>query len=375
MKICIDCFVDIEIRSIIQTIDCKGNCNFCEITNNYVYDTHQHTELERPFNSLLERYTIKANLDQTFPSSLTVSIKSELKNNWNIFNKLEEAQIYNFLTALCSEKFKETPEFFDDLVGIAEFGNKDYINQNTLFYGESWDDFAKELKYETRFHSGKFNSDIFKKYLNFLAEPIEQGEKLYRGRQSDSHGYPACEMGSAPVEKAREGRANPRGIPYLYLAKDLKTVLYELRVTKNNYLTVAELKLIKPGIIIDLTKIGEISPFIFESEEMLTLHIVNRRNLEMIHDEIVKPASPYESYLDYLPTQYIFDFIRNNKSIFLEDAQKNRDKHQNIIGVKYKSSLHQGGTNYVFFQDELFDKEIVGVYKIKSIDYQEIKIG
>ena len=36
-------------------------------------------------------------------------------------------------------------------------------------------------------------------------------------------------MGCPPIEKATAGRANPLGIPYLYLCHDAETTLYEVR--------------------------------------------------------------------------------------------------------------------------------------------------
>lgn len=374
MKICMNCFADMEIRSIIKAIDVKADCEVCGTKNDYVYDTKKHRNLKTLFNSLLERYTVKSKLDVDYPNGLTVSIKSEFKNNWNIFNQLEELQIYDILARICAEKYKETPEIFDDLVGIAELGNIEYLKKNTLFFSESWENFSEEIKYKTRFHSEKFNTDIFRNYLRLLAIPISKGEILYRGRRSDDEGYPSTEMGSVPSEKTQAGRANPKGIPYLYLANNIETVLYELRAVKMSYVTVAEFELIEAGQIIDLTKVDQISPFIFENEEMLTQHIVNRKNLKVIHNEIVKPASQDESYLDYLPTQYIFDFIRKHKKVLIEREYSMDEKHQEIIGVKYKSSLNPLGINYVFFKDEIFDVKNVTVYKIDNVEYQKTKI-
>src|SRR5690625_2544276 len=375
MKICINCFVDVEIRSIIQSLEYKGDCGICEALDNYVYDTNQHTVLERTFSNLLERYTTKANLNESFPRKLTVSIKSELKNNWNIFNKLEESQIYDVLIEICSEKYEEAPEFFDDLVGVAELGSNEYINKNTLFYAGSWDDFSKELKYKTRFHSKKFNTDIFSKYLSFLTVSINKDTVLYRGRMSEKKGFPINKMGSVSPEKSLSGRANPRGIPYRYLSEGVKTVPYELRATKMNYVTIAEFVLKESAEIIDLTKIEKMSPFVFEDEEMLTLHIVNRKHLERTHDEMVKPVTQYESYLDYLPTQYIFDFIRNNKNVLLGRLpSKGENNHREIIGVKYQSSLHSNGINYVFFEESYFEKRNAAVYKIDNVEYQMIEV-
>lgn len=368
MKVCIRCFVDVEIKSIIETLNCGGICDMCG-SHDFIYDTEMHTELKHPFNSLLERYTLKSRLAESFPSSLTVSIKSELKNNWNIFNELEETQIYEILISICSEKYSDSPEFFDDLVGVAELGNDKYLKENTLFYSETWEDFADELKYVTRFHSKKLNTEVLSDYLNTLAEVIDKDTVLLRGRTSDKEGRLIKDMGTVNPVKSKSGRANPKGIPYLYLANNIKTVLHELRVTKMNYATIAEFMLINNGIIIDLTKIDLISPFIFESEEMITLHIVNRNNLTKIHNEIIKPASKEESYLDYLPTQYIFDFIKKNKKMLCKSMAESESDE--IIGVKFKSSLHSEGINYVFFEESIFEKRNPKVYQVTNVAYTE----
>lgn len=134
MKICIYCFVDVEIKGVIKTLKTMGDCDICDTRNNHIYDTAKHTALERPFNSLLERYTIKTILGMEYPSNLTVSIKSELRNNWGIFNELSESQIYDILINICPEKYTETPEFFDDLVGVAELADSTYLKANTLFH-------------------------------------------------------------------------------------------------------------------------------------------------------------------------------------------------------------------------------------------------
>src|SRR5699024_9323889 len=207
----------------------------------------------------------------------------------NNFNDVEETEIYNILVEICKEKYNESPEIFDNLVGVAELGNNEYLEKNTLFFSESWENFAEEIKYKTRFHSEKFNTEIFRNYFDFLSEPVHKGMIMYRGRKSSHTGYPIEEMGSVSPDESNAGRANPKGIPYLYLANDIETVLYELRAVKKDYVTIAEFELKNNGQIIDLTKIDQISPFVFENEELLTQHIVNRRYLREIHDEIVKP--------------------------------------------------------------------------------------
>jgi len=41
--------------------------------------------------------------------------------------------------------------------------------------------------------------------------------------------FPADEMGAPPANKTTEGRVNPRGISYLYLATNPKTAVAEIR--------------------------------------------------------------------------------------------------------------------------------------------------
>lgn len=372
MKICIDCFLDHELKSIVKTLNKNGKCDVCNTEKEFIYDTKIDTALEKPFINLLERYTLKSKLGSTYPSKLTVSLKSEFKNKWNVFNNLTESQIYEILVNICSDKYRETPELFDDLVGVAELADEDYLKENTLFNAESWEDFVDELKYVTRFHSEKFNTNKFSIYLNMLAVTIHKDKKLYRGRISDNKGYDVSELGIVEPGKSKAGRANPRGISYLYLADSVKTILHELRLTKMNYVTTAEFTLKKNGNIIDLTKIEKISPFSFENEELITLHIVNKNNLERIHSEIIKPVTNEDSYLDYIPTQYIFDFIKKNKNL-LSGRKKELNSDDTIIGVKYKSSLNSKGVNYAFFSEEYFHKDNPIVYKIDEVVYTEVE--
>src|SRR5690606_32022899 len=67
---------------------------------------------------------------------------------------------------------------------------------------------------------------------------------LYRARiQSDSTPYSLDGMGKPPQELSTHGRANPAGIPYLYLASDSKTAISEVRPLKGDLVCVATLKI------------------------------------------------------------------------------------------------------------------------------------
>ena len=64
------------------------------------------------------------------------------------------------------------------------------------------------------------DENLLSRLLNYLAiEPNNVSLKWYRARiQRTEKPYNKDEMGVPPKEKASQGRANPVGIPYLYLA-------------------------------------------------------------------------------------------------------------------------------------------------------------
>ena len=71
-------------------------------------------------------------------------------------------------------------------------------------------------------------------------------------------------MGKPPYDKATAGRANPKGISYLYLSSDLSTTLYETRATLYDYMSIGEFKLLNNMNIVNLRDINKVSPFILE---------------------------------------------------------------------------------------------------------------
>ncbi|MDC4227713.1 MAG: RES family NAD+ phosphorylase [Candidatus Manganitrophus sp.] len=69
------------------------------------------------------------------------------------------------------------------------------------------------------------------------------GSDLYRARiQIDDSAIHLSEMGRPPAELARNGRANPVGIPYLYVASTPETAIAETRPHPGDLISVAKFK-------------------------------------------------------------------------------------------------------------------------------------
>lgn len=88
-------------------------------------------------------------------------------------------------------------------------------------------------------------------------------------------------------------------------------------------------------------------------------YAINKEHLNKINDEMGKITRRSDSALDYVPTQYITDFV---KSII-------HDGKAEYAGIEYKSVMHSGGDNLALF-------ECIGteVYGIDTIDYRKYVI-
>ena len=84
----------------------------------------------------------------------------------------------------------------------------------------------------------------------------------------------------------------------------------------------------------------------------------NIRAFSDIAREIAKPLRRNDSSLEYLPTQFITEFI----------------KSKGYAGVSYTSTMGTGGTNIAVFDESLFECKSVHVVEISSIEYSYSKV-
>jgi hypothetical protein len=280
-------------------------------------------------------------------------MKNILFTNWNIFNLKADA-IYRLITKLCSIRYREQPELFDGPVGIRQSQDREYLEENSILKNNCWSDFVKGIKRENRFHSDFVNTDKLFTFLRCAVKQHRKGEILFRSRIChDEKGYQREKMGAPPNDKAKGGRVNPEGISILYLADEAETTLYEIRAGVYDYVTVGRFKLLKDIEVINLANIDQISPFIgIDYGFDLTQYAMNIEHLKMIAQEISKPLRN-DNALDYLPTQYISDYIRS----------------KGYDGIEYGSTMRKQGFNLAVFDPTLFKCTSTKVYDVKSISY------
>lgn len=364
MIFCNHCFADKEIASVICAVSASniGVCPVCHHKDSHLYDTSVQNDLTPYFEELLNIYTPSTMLLKNYPIAECRYLIDDLENRWNIFSDIPRAQIYEILKSVCCDFYANAPEIFDEVVGIPEIYDKKYLKEHALLKNNDWDAFVYEIKTKNRYHSKLINFSILEKYCSFIRKTYKAGELFYRARISKQSGYPANEMSAPPTEKSSEGRANARGITCLYLSSDIDTTLHEVRAGVFDFVSVGTFILKQDITVVDLRAIAEISPFV-EGLDYLD-HAINKQYLEKLNTEMSKSLRRSDSTLDYVPTQYIVDFIKS-----IEHNGK-----QEYDGIEYNSTTNPGGYNLAIFNPDLFECTTVDVYDIEKLQYTTKKI-
>lgn len=227
----------------------------------------------------------------------------------------------------------------------------DYINDYGVARGLSWAEFSESIKHTNRFFSSNFNADVFSSFLTMVQKTYEKDTNFYRARISPNvEGFGTENMSVPPIEKRTAGRVNPDGIGVLYLSTDDKTVLNETRVTAYDYVTIGTFKNKRPLRVANISEISRVSPFLYNDE--FERFALNRKVFQEMAYEIAKPIRRNDSPLEYLPTQYIAEFV----------------KSEGYDGVEYESTLREGGINLA-----LFDESLVECIGVKTVEITNVK--
>lgn len=228
---------------------------------------------------------------------------------------------------------------------------------------DQWEMFSYHLSHERRFIPNlmnDFSDDMMDPQislppvLKLLEGVLRVGERYYRGRTEK---YPLESMGAPPDDLASAGRANPLGIPFLYLAKDPETAIAEIRPWKGQLISIAEFELVEDVKIIDLFEAPKLeSPFGL-SENLYELKD-GYRILEQLSRQLSQPIDPKTVEIKYLPTQYLTELIRD----------------KGYDGMIYKSAMQQGGHNLVLFSPDKAKAMNVEYMVVTNINYQTKKV-
>lgn len=338
MNCCENCFRDIELKSFISSNSNEiANCDFCKTKNTSVIDA---TELQDQFTNLLDIYAI---------CETGKSIDLVIQENWNIF-KIEESKI---IIDLLKSIVTGLDEDYISLIN-SPVKNSILIEADELI--EDWKSFKKVIRDSNRFLiKNKIDLEVIEDILP--PRDYTKGKIFYRSRIcNDKNGFPIDKMGKPCKKLAKAGRANPKGIPYLYVAQSIETTFYEARATFLDYIAIGKFKLLDNVRVIALRIDHKESPF--RDGLSIEKYIKGKPFLDLLENELSKPLRRQDDELDYLPTQYLCEYI----------------KTLGYDGVEYGSSLYDGGINIVFFDDSKLECTESKVYEVSSIKIESNEV-
>lgn len=344
-KCCPNCFNDIGLKEFITYKGSNGVCTYCRSERVHC----------------IEPNTIK-HLFEFFSYCIDLIPQSENSEGSTYAQLIQEHfQIYN-------NKIINLEHITRDILGDEYTKSQFRLRHDPSKSIELWSEFKDELKFNNRFfpknslYSSIFNKitatdRIFTELLVQLAKPVYVGHEFFRARISEDK-ITAEGMKMPPPGAASGGRANPVGISYLYLASNLKTCISEVRPSNSSKIRVSKFNLLKDLRILDLSSPRrDISVTTFEGDQVeQILNCVNL--LEALSNELSKPILPNKSTIDYLPTQFLCEFI---KSVGEFD------------GIIFNSSFGCG-LNYVFYVQDHFSIEEPELYNVIKTEHDYIKI-
>lgn len=354
MNCCSTCFVDPGLQNRITALSKEsGNCDFCgSLDIPIVHCGH----LSDDFEPIFEQYTNHPNALLSLKVNQPFLIHEHILVYWpKLFNtdKIRPQIVKSLLNQIGRGWDGFTEPLFENAVELEIYTNG--INEDES-YNLKWSIFSKEIKEENRFFFNPEGLDFDKLSSTFerFVTTYPRNTVFYRARISEVS-LKKGQLGKPPKAVTTPGRANPVGIPYLYISDSEETTLYETRVSLHENITVGKFRVESALQVISLKNIIHYGPFEiqdkgFELEEFMQI----RPYLLKLEEELSKPVRRQDLHLDYLPTQYLCEYI----------------KSLGFDAVEYRSAMTEKGYNLAVFNDKKLKCISTKHYNIQELKYK-----
>lgn len=334
MQCCPSCFGDVHLRRgfFAQVSQETGRCDYC-------------LSLDQPLlppRELREQFELLTGIYVRDPQGF--GLIELLKSDWGMFSH-ERMDIAH------------AKELLSDVLDDGEFVRQRYrpsetaISDNAL---QRWDDLRQELIHQNRYFPGtEINLSRLKRLFDYLLLPsAEVATSWFRARiQSGASAYLPTEMKSPPKHLASHGRANPAGIPYLYLASNSLTAVSEIRPHTGEDACVANVSIPDGLKVIDLRHPKRsVSPFMLSDESEISMLRSDVEFLEKLGEELTRPVLPRSAAFEYVPSQYLCEYV----------------KVCGFDGVMYRSSVGDG-VNLALFDPDVAEVGVTVTQRVGKV--------
>lgn len=330
---CPECFGDDGLRDqLFPSLNPgHGTCDFCGTPD---------TQLVEP-NKLANYFEMLVNVYE--PSEDGKPLVDWMKDDWQLFShpRMDNAHAKELLG-----------EILDDgqIVRGSFAPSASYISEGLA----QWDKLRDEMMYANRwFLEGAIDLGRLRQLLDMLLAP-SLSRQWYRARIcTEDEVFPIREMGAPSRRHSSHGRANPAGIPYLYLGSSPNTAIAEIRPHTGEEACVADFTI--PEIkAVDLRNPRKhVSPFILTDASEVGQLRADLPFLERLGEELTRPVQPAGAAIDYIPSQYLCEFIKKG----------------GFDGVVYRSSVSDG-SNLALFDPTEANGRSVALYNVTKVSVE-----
>lgn len=339
MYCCANCFGDVGLRDIIPSLSSKiGDCDYCGSENVGVVDPTKLYDLFSSVTNIYEEDETGSELVKWF------------RLDWAMFthSNMDDFRAKDLLATILN----------DPGIIRKRYKPSDRYKSNRL---ERWEKFTEEIRIRNRyFPEIEIDLPRLEELLKYLhAQSISSSWFRARINASDKL-FSLKEMGAPPREITSHGRANPPGIPYLYAGSEPQTSIAEIRPHTGETATVAQFEIDTNALaIVDLRSPKQlISPFSLGDEDIIGALRSDIDFLERLGNELTKPVRPLSAPVEYVPSQYLCEFI----------------KRSGWDGVLYASSV-SNGVNLALFDPTNATPKSTSLWKIEKVTAEVSKMG
>jgi hypothetical protein len=334
-----DCFAHEWLREYISSEGSKlGTCQYCGKRRSKLIDV---AKLAGPFESLMAMYSWSEFGDD--------SILDLVQGDWEVFNDsfYDRGGAFKLFEDLWLASWDD-----DSGQGMPD-ANASYARKTALNLVDNWEEFLNEDKEEPDF------TDIVLEDIAPYEASVKEGAVFYRarvgwrGEDQEGRRQPWQGKDIGPNLEGLAGRANFQGDVMLYCADHERTAVAEIRPARGHLVSLCRLNVIHDFTILDLSQPAKI-PNPFTSEYLV--HELDMAGLvNKFAFTLSEPLERNDNPLDYLPSQKLSKFIRDN----------------GFKGIRYPSALDSpNGTNLVIFDHSVYE---IGDSKLVKVSEATVK--
>jgi RES domain-containing protein len=196
-------------------------------------------------------------------------------------------------------------------------------------------------------------------------QTINSGTILWRAQLGAEEISPFEPLQPFPFERmkpldrrAAEGRANPKGIPVLYLATERDTAMREVRPWIGSRISVASFKTNQDLRVIDCSMGSagtRLWPKVYKpDDDSVPPDAREHSNWTDIDLAFAEPVDRSDDIADYAATQIIAELF----------------KREQYDGIKYRSALSTTGHNVALFDISAADPVSCELFKVSTLDFK-----